>query len=43
MYLADLANRDGVPVLKNIEEAVSCAVARLKEYGRDIDSSASAS
>jgi hypothetical protein len=37
MYLADLANRDGVPVLSDIEEAVMCAVRRLKDYGRDFD------
>ncbi|KAK2191809.1 hypothetical protein NP493_45g06016 [Ridgeia piscesae] len=30
-YLADLANRDGVPVFDNIHEAVGCAVQKLKE------------
>lgn len=30
-YLADLANRDGVPVLNNIVEALNCVVSRLKE------------
>ena len=31
LYLADLANRDGVPVLNDIAEAVSCAVRRLRD------------
>jgi raw len=26
MYLADLANRDGVPVFENISEAMQCVV-----------------
>ena len=30
-YLADLANRDGVPVFDDIEEAVLAAVTRLKD------------
>ena len=37
-YLADLANRDGVPVLDDIEEAVNCTVRRLKEI-REFESS----
>ena len=37
-YLADLANRDGVPVLEDIEEAVNCTVRRLKEI-RELESS----
>jgi len=33
-YLADLANRDRVPVFENVAEAVNCAVQRLTtEYG----------
>jgi len=31
LYLADLANRDGVPVLNDISEAVNCAIQRLRE------------
>lgn len=32
-YLADLANRDRVPVFDNVSEAVSCAVQRfISEY-----------
>jgi hypothetical protein len=31
-YLSDLANRDGVPVFEKIEEAVQCAVHRLREH-----------
>jgi len=31
LYLADLANRDGVPVLNDVSEAVSCAIQRLRE------------
>ena len=30
-YLADLANRDGIPVFDKIEESVQCAVTRLKD------------
>ena len=30
-YLADLANRDGVPVLNDVDEAVNCAVKLLKD------------
>lgn len=30
-YLADLANRDGVPVLNSIVEAINCVVEKLKE------------
>lgn len=30
-YLADLANRDGVPVLDSIVEAIDCVVEKLKE------------
>ena len=30
-YLADLANRDGVPVFEDILEAVNCAITRLSE------------
>jgi hypothetical protein len=41
MYLADLANRDGVPVLNDIEEAITCAVRRLKEYGREFENAVS--
>jgi hypothetical protein len=33
-YLADLANRDGVPVFDKVEEAILGAVQRLKE-GRE--------
>jgi len=32
LYLADLANRDGVPVLNDIDEAVNCAVRRLRDF-----------
>jgi len=35
LYLADLANRDGVPVLNDIAEAVSCAVQRLRDSAVD--------
>ena len=35
LYLADLANRDGVPVLSDISEAVNCAVQRLREFASD--------
>ena len=31
LYLADLANRDGVPVLNDVAEAVNCAVQRLRD------------
>lgn len=30
-YLADLANRDGIPVFEKIEEAVECAMRRLRD------------
>jgi len=35
-YLADLANRDGVPVFDKVEEAIMAAVQRLKE-GKESD------
>ena len=30
-YLGDLANRDGIPVFNDINEAVDCVIDRLKE------------
>jgi len=35
LYLADLANRDGVPVLSNISEAVNCVIQRLRDFSSD--------
>ena len=29
-YLADLANRDGVPIFENVEEAIRCCISKLK-------------
>ena len=29
-YLADLANRDGVPIFENIEEAICCCISKLR-------------
>ncbi len=29
-YLADLANRDGVPIFESVEEAVNCCISKLK-------------
>ena len=31
VYLTDLANRENVPVFDSVEEAVHCAIQRLKE------------
>jgi len=31
-YLSDLANREGVPVLRDVTEAVTCVVRRLKSH-----------
>ena len=30
-YLSDLANRDGIPVVENVEEAIELAVAAIKK------------
>jgi hypothetical protein len=30
-YLADLANRDGVPIFSDVEEAIDCVVQRIKD------------
>ena len=35
LYLADLANRDGVPVLSDISEAVNCVIQRLRDFSSD--------